>query len=143
MTETVQSAPDSGLKRFNERLRNLFVPGVKLNPQEETIMNIIYKILEAPGTTKLTPRGEATYLINSNLHYYVRIGCGSITIVNSVDSIVRHCPEMVTNFAQEIVDKSLKNDVELIEKTLFRNEMNILQKIEEKLPDAEATPTVQ
>ena len=139
-TMTTQSVPDTGLKKFNERLRDLFHPGIKLNPQEETIMNIIYKILNAPGTTKITPvRERAYYLINSDLHYYVRIGNGTISIVNSVDSVVRHVSMNVSDFAKEAIDRSVSKDVNLIEKTLFHNEMDILKKIENKLPNAEVT----
>lgn len=141
---TTQSVPDTGLKKFNDRLRDLFQPGIKLNPQEETIMNILYKILGAPGTIKVTPVGGAYYIINAELHYYVRIGVGSITIVNSVDSIVRHCPVQVSEFAMKAVDRVVAQDVDLIEKTLFHNEMNILKKIEQKIPaDAETTPDIQ
>lgn len=136
---TTQSAPDTGLKKFNERLRDLFHPGIKLAPQEETIMNIIYKILNAPGTTKITPIGKTYYLINPDLHYYIRVGYGSITIVNTVDSIVRHVPATVSDFAQEAIDRAVAKDVDLIEKTLFHNEMEILKKIEGKLPNAEDT----
>lgn len=137
--ETTTSVQDTGLKKFNERLRDIFSPGIKLNPQEETIMNIIYKILGAPGTIKMTPRDGAYYLINTDLHYYVKVGDGIITIVNSVDSIVRHCPQMVSEFAQKAISRSVAKDVDLIEKTLFHNEMDILKKIENKLPHAEAT----
>lgn len=140
--ETTQQVQDTGLKRFNERLRDLFLPGIKLTPQEETIMNIIYKILGAPGTVKITPTGGAYYLINADLHYYVRVGAGNITIVNSVDSIVRHCPLQVSDFAQKAIDRSIVVDVDLIEKTIFHNEMDILKKIEDKLPkNGETTPT--
>lgn len=138
--ETTTPVSDTGLKKFNERLRDLFHPGIKLNPQEETIMNIIYKILNAPGTTKITPAGDkAYYLINPELHYYVRIGYGTISIVNSVDSVVRHIPANVSDFAKEAIDRSVGKDVDLIEKTLFHNELEILKKIENKLPNAEAT----
>lgn len=140
METTAQQTPDSGLKKFNERLRDIFLPGIKLNPQEETIMNIIYKILGAPGTVKMTPPGEAYYLINTDLHYYVRVRSGSITIVNSVDSIVRHCPDAVSEFARKAIDRSVAKDVDLIEKTLFHNEMNILKKIEEKIPEDAKVP---
>lgn len=135
METMVQSDPGTGLRKINEKLKNLFIPGVKLTPQEETVMNIIYKILEAPGTVKLTPWGKATYLINMDLHYYVRIGYGSIAIVNSTDSVVRHCPVSVSEFAQDIVNRSLDKDVDVVEKTLFHSEMSILKKIEEKLPE--------
>lgn len=140
METTTQQTPDSGLKKFNERLRDIFSPGIKLNPQEETIMNIIYKILGAPGTTKITPSGGPYYLINADLHYYVRVANGSITIVNSVDSIVRHCPDMVSDFAQKAISRSVAKDVDLIEKTLFHNEMDILKKIEAKLPEDAKVP---
>ena len=56
--EKTATGLDTPLKKFNERLRDLFHPGIKLNPQEETVMNIIYKILNAPGTTKITPAGD-------------------------------------------------------------------------------------
>lgn len=134
-TTTTQSGQDSGLKKFNERLRDMFHPGIKLNPQEETIMNILYKILNAPGTIKITPPSGSYYVINSDLHYYVRVAVGNITIVNSVDSIVRAVPAAVSDFAQEAIDRSVYKDVDLIEKTLFHNEMEILNKIAQKLPE--------
>ena len=138
--ERTATGLDAPLKKFNERLRYLFHPGIKLNPQEETVMNIIYKILNAPGTTKITPAGEkAYYLINTDLHYYVRVGCGTISIINSVDSVVRHVPISVSDFAKEAIDRSVDKDVDLLKKTLFHNEMDILKKIESKLQDAEVT----
>ena len=71
--------------------------------------------------------------------YYVRVGCGTISIINSVDSVVRHVPISVSDFAKEAIDRSVDKDVDLLKKTLFHNEMDILKKIESKLQDAEIT----
>lgn len=132
-TETTVQAPDTGLKKFNERLRDFFHPGIKLNEQEETIMNIIYKILEAPETEKITPRGGPYYLVNTDIHYFVRVGCGTVSIVNTVDSVSRDCTEQFTSYIWEAIDRSVKKDIDLIESTTFRNGMKILDKISEKL----------
>lgn len=123
----------STLNRINQKLRDWLLPGTKLTLQEETIMNIIYKILNAPGTVKLTPRNEGCYLINHPMHYYVKIQGGRVFIVNSVDSIVKDCSTVFEEYAYRAIEESLSRDIEKINNTLFNSEMKLLEKIESKV----------
>lgn len=132
---------DGAIKSLNQRLRNMFHPGIKLSPQEETIMNILYKLLSLPDTQKVTPVGRAYFVLNENLHYCIRIGYGSVAIVNSVDSVTRDCSASFSDFAKEAVDREVRKDIEKIEGSLFKSEMKVLEKIEARIKNAESTPT--
>jgi len=133
MDTQVEEKDGNILSKINQGLRNIFLPGIKLEPQEETIANIIYKILEAPGTQKITPGTGNCYLINAKLHYYVKISPVRIYIINSVDSVVRDCRETFTSFLCKIIYNAVDKDVEVLEDTLFRNEIKLLEKIESKV----------
>lgn len=138
--QTTESNQDGAIKKFNQKLREIFHPGIKLAPQEEVIMNIIYKILGAPGTIKITPAGHPYYLINSDIHYFVRIDNQKVTVVNTVSSISRDLPFQVAEFMREAIFRDVLKDADIYEKTIFSNEMAILNKITEKIEnDAENT----
>lgn len=139
MTTTQESNQDGAIKTFNQKLRELFHPGIKLDPQEEAIMNILYKILGAPGTVKVTPRIGDYYLANPNIHYFVKISPRRVTIVNTTDSISRNIPDAVAAFMQEAVDREIQKDVDMLEKTIFSSEMTILNKITEKIENEESS----
>lgn len=142
--QTTESNQDGAIKKFNQKLRELFHPGIKLAPQEEVIMNIIYKILGAPGTVKITPVGNPYYLINSNIHYFVRIDNQKVTVVNTVSSISRDLTMQVAEFMREAIFRDVLKDADIYEKTIFSNEMAILNKITEKIEsDAKDTHKVE
>ena len=139
--EPLQDANSTKLKSFNARLREIFFPGIKLSPEDEVVMNIIYKILNASGTTKITPLQGPYYLINPTLHYYVRVGYGNVTVVNTVDSISRSLDQGTEEFMKKAIQQSVLRDVEIIEKTMFNNNLTILERIESKLPSSNGEDT--
>lgn len=137
--QMTDSSQDGAIKSFNQRLREIFHPGIKLSPQEEAIMNILYKILGTPGTIKVTPRVGDYYIVNSNIHYFVKITPRRVLVVNTTDSISRNITETVAAFMQEAVDREIQKDVDMLEKTIFSNEMSILNKITEKIENEETS----
>lgn len=132
---------DSGTKKgFNDKLKEFLYPRTKLNCQEEALMEIIVKILNAPGTIKITPPREKPYfLVNKELKYCVKVDYSVITVVNATDTIVRHVSLPVSDFARETVEKSVLKDMESAEQALFQDEMKILKNIADRLPNAEAS----
>lgn len=126
-------ATSSRLKAFNERLKNIFFPGVKFNEEEEMIMKIIYKLLEAPGTIKITPREGPYYLVNANLHYSLFVGGGEVKVVNTVDSLKTSISMVVEEAMRKAIDESVLQDAKLVKATMFDSSISILMKVEEKL----------
>lgn len=132
--ENIENAQQSSvLNKINQKLRDFLLPGTKLLPQEETIMNIIYKIMNAPGTVKLTPRSGIYYLLNDQMHYFVRVQDNRVSIINSVDTVVKDCSSVFADFARRAIEESLERDLEKLDVILFDNESKLLKKIESKL----------
>lgn len=123
----------SRLKAFNERLKSIFFPGVKFTEEEEMIMKIIYKLLDAPGTVKITPREGPYYLVNANLHYSLYVDYGEVKVVNTVDSLKTSINQQVTEAMRQAIDKSVMQDANLAKASMFDNSISILTKVEEKL----------
>lgn len=125
------------VKSFNQRLRELFLPGTKkFSEQEEVLINIIYKLLASPDTLKFTPHTGAYYLANDKLHYYVRVGFGNVTLVNTVDSVVRDTTANFTDFVRNIIDKEVEKDTQTLDRVIFGRDLHILKKVEERVDGA-------
>lgn len=130
MDNIEEEKQQSTLDRINQKLRDFFMPGTKLSSQEETIMNIIYKILNAQGTIKLTPRIGPYYLINHNIRYYVRIEGNSVTIKSPLESVTKNCSSNFVDYVERAIDQSINRDVEKFEDSLFNAELEILKRME-------------
>lgn len=135
MEEDRNLKEQSVLDKINQRLRDMFLPGTKLSSQEEILMNIVYKILNASGTIKMTPPGGEYFLINYPLHYFVKIQGGRINIVNTVDSVVRDCSAGFEMAVKKAIDEALCRDIEKLDSTVFNNEIKLLEKMELKVSE--------
>ena len=125
------------VRTLNQRLRDLFMPGTKkFTEQEEVLISVIHKLLEAPGTLKFTPLNGPYYLANDDLHYYVRIGFGNMTVVNTIDSIVRDTTANFSDFVRNVIDKAVERDTQLLDRIIFGRDMNILKKVEERVTES-------
>ncbi len=132
--EEIRTEEQNILARLNQRLRDKIFPGTKLNSEEETIMNIVYKILNAPGTVKVAPRGTDTYyLVNDGYHYYVRLRGISLIIVNTVDSIERLCTPGFADYLTRVLDQEIKKDADKLDNRLFNRLSALYEKMSDKI----------
>lgn len=132
--EETRTEEQNILARLNQRLRDKIFPGTKLNSEEETIMNIVYKILNAPGTVKVAPRGTGTYyLVNDGYHYYVRLRGNSLIIINTVDSVERLCTPGFVDYLTSVLDQEIKKDADKLDNRLFNRLSALYEKMSDKI----------
>lgn len=120
---------------FYEKLKKRFGFKLKLSEQEKTIAEIIQRVLMTPGTRKITPVGEDPYYaINSDIDHFIRIGCGTVTILSSEGSLVRDVPAFVSDYYRELIQDAVHQDAVEIETNIFQKDMRLLQRMESRLP---------
>ena len=124
------------LGAFNERLKSMFFPGVKFSPEEEMVMKIIYKLLEAPGTIKLTPHDGPFYLVNADLHYSLSVDYNEVVIVNTVDSLSMNVAQLTGEAMRKAINESVLQDAKLIKAAMFDSKISILKRVEDRVVTA-------
>lgn len=123
----------SVISSFINSVKRLFSREYTRSVREDWIYNIILKILDAPGTVKLTPSGDDYYLANSNYGYYVRINYQKMDIVCGNTTIAEPCTAGFIESVKEDIRKAVLVDVKAIEEKIDNQGTLILKKLDDTI----------
>lgn len=123
------SDDSSLLHRFDCKIREIFHPSLKLLEQEEILQGIVQSVLDAQDTVIHTPFAGPYYLVNERLHYTVRIGQGSVTVVNTYHTVARDVPIGVTDILRTRVDEKIQERLKALDESILQGEKKILEAI--------------
>lgn len=130
MTNSANLTGDmSKTHRFFCKIRDIFNPNIKLLEQEDILRGILDKLIHSEDTIIYTPLNGPWYLINDEMHYSMRIGQGSVTVVNTVHTVSRDVPVGVTDLFRAIIDEVVKARVTGLDIKILQGEKKILEAI--------------
>lgn len=102
--------------------------------QETHFIELIEKMLKHPVTVvKTTPLSRKFFLVNEDLHYYVRISSQGIQVTNSKFSFAKPLHEKVHGRIVKEVYEYLETECSSLEVKMFQNENNLLTEVKTKL----------
>lgn len=111
-----------------------FFPSYKPEEHEELIIDIINLLFEQDDTECLTaPISGKFYITNKRLNYWVRIGDSAVTITNHKFSYVAQSAITFTDYVTKVVKEHIERDRIEFEKTVFQNELDLLQNIKSNI----------
>jgi hypothetical protein len=106
----------------------------KPTEQETHFIELISKMLKHPVTiVKTTPLSRKFFLVNEDLHYYVRITHQGIQITNSKFSFAKPLHEKVHKIIVDNVHEYLESECSSLDDKIFRNENDLLEEVKTKL----------
>lgn len=111
-----------------------FFPSYKPEEHEALIIDIINLLFEQDDTECLTaPISGKFYITNKRLNYWVRIGDSAVTITNHKFSYVAQSAITFTDYVTKVVKEHIERDRIEFEKTVFQNELDLLQNIKSNI----------
>jgi hypothetical protein len=111
-----------------------FFPSYKPEEHEQLIIDIINLLFDQDDTECLTaPISGKFYITNKRLNYWIRIGDSAVTITNHKFSYVAQSAITFTDYVTKVVREHIERDRIEFEKTVFQNELDLLQNIKSNI----------
>ena len=106
------------------------IPKYKMNEKETLILDVVSTLCEHPHTDiKMAPITGRYYLVNKELQYWIRLWDDGITITNHKFTFTNASPQGYQHMLIKIVEKAIEKSRDEFEKTVFQNEVHLLQNI--------------
>ena len=106
----------------------------KPTEQETHFIELIEKMLKHPVTVvKTTPLSRKLFLVNEDLHYYVRISSSGIQVTNSKFSFAKPLHEKVHELIIKDIYEYLETECASLDNKMFQNENTLLTEVKTKL----------
>lgn len=108
----------------------------KYTPTEQEIhfVELINKMLKHPVTVvKTTPLSKKLFLVNEDLHYYVRISSSGIQVTNSKFSFAKPLHERIHDIIVNDIYEYLETECSILDDKIFQNENSLLAEVKIKL----------
>ena len=106
----------------------------KPNEQEIHFIELVEKMLKHPVTVvKTTPLSRKLFLVNEDLHYYVRISSQGIQVTNSKFSFAKPLHEKVHETIVKEIYEYLESECSSLDVKMFKNENDLLTEVKTKL----------
>ena len=113
---------------------SLLFPKYKPTAKEEQIKNIIQKLLDHPETSKLMdPLTSHYYLDNKQLEYFMLITYNFVKITNHKFYYTENINSRFGEDLEKIIKIAISKDRKKIEEEMFKNEQDLLTKIDQKI----------
>lgn len=113
---------------------SLLFPKYKPTIKEEQIKNIIQKLLDHPETIKLMdPLTSHYYLDNKQLEYFMLITYNFVKITNHKFYYTENISGKFGEELEKTVKAAISKDRKRIEEEMFKNETDLLLKIDQKI----------
>ncbi len=111
-------------------LSEKLIPKYKPNKKEQLILDIVTSMCEQSDTDiKMAPLTHRYYLVNKRLEYWVRLYDNGVTITNHKFTFSYGAPQAYQNLLIEKVVKAIEKSRDEFEKTIFENEVELLENI--------------
>ena len=115
-------------------LKERVFPSYKLEEHEVLIVDIITSLFNEEDTISLTaPISGKFYITNKRLGYWVKIGDNTVTITNHKFSYVSQSAIGFGDYLNRMVKEHIEKDRMDFEKTVFQNELGLLQNIKSSI----------
>ena len=117
-------------KPLLERITNRFFPPKPLNKKEQLIVDIITQLCEDEDTDiKVAPITGRYFLINKKMEYWVRINEFEVSITNHRFTLNYIGTPNYHSKLVEVVRGAVEKARDIFEKTVFENEVELLENI--------------
>lgn len=114
--------------------KDLLFPEYKLSEKEVRVLKTIERICKLPSTRyRVVPLENTYYIINEEFHFSIEVSLREVKIVNTNILYGYQFPLQFQEMLVNTVKKYILADLKQLEQDIFKSELDLLSKVEERI----------